>query len=96
MSLEDSLKLTNENCTQEQFTCRTGFAIARPLTRCIDRLSQCNRIVDCEDKSDETSCHGNFNTRDNEFYQCPTGYIKCHDQKSCYREKEQTCGMSKI
>ena len=92
LTRDDSIKLASENCTTEQFTCPTGVAIVRPLTRCIDRRQQCNRIVDCEDKSDELSCNGDSNTRDNEFFQCPTGYVKCQDGKSCYRKAEQTCG----
>jgi len=91
ISQTDRDRLANETCNADQFTCQTGVAIARPLTRCIDRQQECNRIVDCEDKSDETSCHGNMGTRDEEFFQCSNGYIKCLDQKSCYRREEQTC-----
>ncbi|CAF1607399.1 unnamed protein product [Adineta ricciae] len=84
-------KLEQENCTTEQFQCVTGVAIARPVTRCIDNQRRCNRIVDCEDKSDETNCSGTNAVHDHEFFQCPTGYMKCQDKKSCYRPNEQTC-----
>ncbi|CAF0731638.1 unnamed protein product [Adineta steineri] len=91
LSSEDNLKLANENCTNDQFMCKTGVAIARPLTRCINNRQKCNRIVDCEDKSDELVCDGNIDRNDQEFFQCPTGYTKCQDRKSCYRYNEQTC-----
>ncbi len=95
LSREDNKTLANEICTTNQFTCQTGVAIGRRVTHCIDRLQKCNRIIDCEDKSDETSCTENFNSRDQEFFDCPTGYVKCPDRKSCYRRYEQTCGMKK-
>jgi len=91
LSREDNETLANEICSNNQFTCKTGVAIGRPLTRCIDNLLKCNRVVNCEDKSDETSCTENFNTRDREFFECPNGYNKCQDRKSCYRPNEQTC-----
>ncbi len=93
LSREENKTLANEICTDNQFNCETGLAIRHPLTRCIDRLEKCNRIVDCEDKSDETSCMENSNR---EFFQCPTGYDKCQDGKSCYRKNDQTCGMGEI
>jgi hypothetical protein len=89
---EETLKLVSENCTQEQFSCERGVAIVRPLTKCIDRRQRCNRIVDCEDKSDELGCNENNSGRDNEYSQCPTGYVRCPDGKACYRKNEQTCG----
>ncbi len=79
-----SQKLLNETCLNDQFTCRTGAAILRPLTRCISQRQKCNQIIDCEDKSDELSCSTS---------NCSTGYIKCSDGKVCYRKDEQTCGM---
>jgi hypothetical protein len=88
MSPEDQLKLSNENCSDHQFTCLKGPAISRPVTRCIDRQKQCDRIIDCEDKSDELSCNGNFHTLD-----CPSNYVKCSDEQICYRKDGQTCGM---
>lgn len=89
MSREVQMKLSNENCSTEQFTCRKGVAIARPLTRCIDRRQQeCNGIIDCEDKSDEISCKENVQKPG-----CPIGYTKCPDGKVCYRQNEQKCGM---
>ena len=88
ISREDQLKLSHENCSSNQFTCQTGVAILRPLTRCINHQQQCNRIIDCEDKSDELLCDESFQISD-----CPIGYIKCFDRKSCYRKDEQTCGM---
>ncbi|CAF3323264.1 unnamed protein product [Rotaria socialis] len=91
LSRDQAAKLAHENCTVNQFTCETGFSIVRPLTRCIDRRQKCNRIVDCEDKSDEISCAENPNAHNNEFFNCPTGYSKCQDGKSCYRKAEQTC-----
>jgi hypothetical protein len=96
LSYKDNLTLANKTCTDEQFMCQTGVAIARPLTRCIDNRQKCNRIVDCEDKSDELLCTGIGNVPDNEFFQCPAGYDKCQDRRSCYRPNEQTCGMKKI
>lgn len=89
LTREENIKLANENCTTEQFMCQTGVAIVRPLTRCIHRRQRCNRIVDCEDKSDEISCDEQSNGR--EFFQCATGYEKCSDGKTCYRRNEQTC-----
>jgi hypothetical protein len=88
MSHEDQLKLSNENCSSNQFTCRTGLAIRRPLTHCINRQQKCDRIIDCEDKSDELSCNENFQITD-----CTNGLEKCPDGKTCYRKDEQTCGM---
>lgn len=79
----DSYKLINETCSNNQFTCQTGAAIARPLTRCIDQQKKCNHIIDCEDKSDELSC--NTPTCDKSYTQCPDG-------KVCYRKDGQTCG----
>jgi hypothetical protein len=88
ISPEDQLKLSTENCSDQQFTCVKGPAISRPITRCIDRKQQCDRIIHCEDKSDELSCNGNFQSRD-----CPTDFEKCPDGGSCYRKDGQTCGM---
>jgi len=89
---EENIKLANENCTMDQFTCLTGVTIRNSSTRCIYRQQKCNRVIDCEDKSDEVSCTDNFNT--NEFYNCPTGYDKCQDGKSCYRQNETCDGIS--
>ena len=82
-----STKLPNETCSNEQWSCRTGVAILRPLTRCIDQRSRCNQVVDCEDKSDEIDCQP---------AECPRGYVKCFDGKSCFRKDEQTCGKWEI
>jgi Low-density lipoprotein receptor domain class A len=79
-----SHKLLNETCSNNQFTCQTGAAILRPLTRCIDQRYKCNQIIDCEDKSDELSCS---------IANCSSGYTQCSDGKVCYRKDEQTCGM---
>jgi hypothetical protein len=78
-----SHKLQNETCSNHEFTCQTGAAILRPLTRCIDQRQKCNQIIDCEDKSDEIGC----STSD-----CPSGYTKCLDGQICYRRDAQTCG----
>ncbi len=84
-SQDDSRKLLNETCSHNQFTCHNGVAILRPLTSCIDQQRKCNGIIDCEDKSDELSCH---------LFVCPVGsYTKCPDGNVCYRKDEQTCGM---
>lgn len=91
----DKKKLANENCTDNQLSCQTGAAIGRSLTRCIDYKEKCNRVINCEDKSDETFCAENLQTRDTEFFNCPTNYSKCSDRKSCYRQVEQTCGMER-
>ncbi|CAF1239553.1 unnamed protein product [Rotaria sp. Silwood1] len=91
LSHDKTIKLTNETCTNNQFRCTTGFAIVRPLTRCIDHRQQCNHIINCEDQSDEISCSENINTYNNQFFNCPNGYDKCSDGKSCYRKIEQTC-----
>ena len=88
----ENKKLANENCTENQFTCQSGAAISRPFTRCIDDREKCNRVVNCQDKSDELFCAENLQTRDAEFFQCPTTYSKCPDRKTCYRPNEQTCG----
>jgi hypothetical protein len=96
LSHEDNRTLANQNCTNDQFMCQTGVAIVRPLTRCIDNRQKCNRIVDCEDKSDELVCNGNSDQTNYNFFQCPTGYDKCQDRKSCYRPNEQTCGMKRF
>ena len=74
ISRTQNIELANENCTTEKVACKTGVAIKRPLTRCIDRRDLCNHIVDCEDKSDETSCNDISNARDNAFFQCATDY----------------------
>lgn len=83
-----SSKIANETCSNEQFPCRTGVAILRPLTRCIDQRDHCNKIINCEDKSDEIDCSS--------FIECPRGYLKCSDGKSCFRKDEQTCGKRLI
>jgi hypothetical protein len=85
--------LANETCSSTQNRCQTGVAISQRLTRCIDSNQRCNRVVDCEDKSDEMSCAESFKTRDAEFFVCPTGYTECPDRKSCYRLNDQTCSM---
>lgn len=87
------MKVENETCTVNQFTCATGFAIVRPLTRCIDRQRKCDHVIDCEDNSDELSCTENFQKQNYQFFTCPNGYSKCQDGKSCYRVEQQTCGM---
>lgn len=89
----ENKKLENETCTDNQYPCQTGAAIGRSLTRCIDSREKCNRVINCQDKSDETSCTEYLQTRDAEFFNCPTNYTKCSDRKSCYRPNEQTCGM---
>lgn len=81
-----SSKFGNETCSNDQFSCRTGVAIPRPLTRCIDQPHRCNQIINCEDKSDEIDCPSSN--------KCPDGYVKCSDGKSCFRRDEQTCGKS--
>ncbi|CAF2403283.1 unnamed protein product [Rotaria sp. Silwood2] len=86
ISRQDQVKLSNENCSDYQFTCQTSSVISNPLTRCIDQQKQCNRIIDCEDKIDEVSCDTSLQVQD-----CPIGYIECLDGKSCYRKDEQTC-----
>ncbi len=93
LSREDNQTLANEICSNNQFTCQTGVAIGSRLTRCIDNILKCNRIVNCEDKSDETTCPENFRRGDREFSQCSTGYEECQDGKLCYRKNETTCGM---
>ena len=72
---------------------KQGPAIRNRLTRCIDRRRECDRIVDCEDKSDERSCNASSSVRYSEFSNCPTGYVSCPDRKTCYLQNEQTCGM---
>lgn len=91
----DNKTLGKENCTDTQFSCHTGAAIGRPLTRCIDYAERCNRVVNCEDHSDEKSCAENVRTRDPDFFNCPTNYTKCPDRKSCYRQGEQICGTKR-
>ncbi|CAF4366851.1 unnamed protein product, partial [Rotaria sp. Silwood2] len=86
ISRQDQVKLSNENCSDYQFTCQTSSVISNPLTRCIDQQKQCNRIIDCEDKIDEVSCDTSLQVQD-----CPIDYIECLDGKSCYRKDEQTC-----
>ncbi|CAF1159637.1 unnamed protein product [Adineta steineri] len=86
ISREDQLKLSNENCSNTQFTCQKGVAISRPLTRCIDQGQKCNRIINCEDKSDELHCDRNFQNND-----CPPDHTFCPDGKVCYRKDVQTC-----
>ncbi|CAF3583878.1 unnamed protein product [Rotaria socialis] len=83
---EHELKSSHRNCSNDQFTCETSTTISQPFTRCIDQGKQCNRIIDCEDKSDELSCDSNFQVTN-----CPPGYAECLDGKSCYRKEEQTC-----
>lgn len=87
--------LANENCTNTQFTCQTGVAISQSITHCIDYSERCNRVINCQDKSDESSCAESFKIRDAEFFVCPTGYTECPDRKTCYRSNEQTCGMKR-
>ncbi|CAF2033568.1 unnamed protein product [Rotaria magnacalcarata] len=83
---EHELKSSYRNCSNDQFTCETSTTISQPFTRCIDQGKQCDRIIDCEDKSDELSCDSNFQVTN-----CPPGYAECPDGKSCYRKEEQTC-----
>ncbi|UJR20703.1 hypothetical protein I4U23_023824 [Adineta vaga] len=86
VSREEQLKLANETCSNNQLPCRKGVAISRPLTRCFNVGQQCDGIIDCEDKSDESSCE-----RTVQNAACRTGYTKCSDGKTCYRQQEQTC-----
>ncbi len=95
LSQKQNKTLANQTCSSTQFTCQTGVAISQHLTRCIDYSERCNRVINCEDKSDETSCAESFKMRDVEFFVCPTGYTECPDRKSCYRHNEQTCGMKR-
>ena len=80
-------RLSLENCSDSQFTCRSGSTIRSALTRCIDRRQQCDRLIDCEDKSDEVSCPEQTMKVD-----CPAGLTECPDGNSCYRKEEETCG----
>ena len=96
LTRQENQTLVNETCSANQFQCKTGVAIGRrPLTRCIDQYEKCNRIVNCEDHSDEKSCTEQSTNYDREFFNCPTDYTKCQDRKSCYRPNEQTCGMTR-
>ncbi|CAF0949773.1 unnamed protein product [Didymodactylos carnosus] len=84
---KEELAIADRNCSIDQFMCATGYAISNPLTRCIQNQQQCNGIIDCVDKSDETStvCNERLPLR------CQDGYEKCPDQKMCYRVNDQTC-----
>ncbi|CAF0855242.1 unnamed protein product [Rotaria sordida] len=83
---QNQLKLSYENCSNDQFSCQTNTIISNPLKHCIDQEKQCNRIIDCENKNDELLCDINF-----PILNCPTDYIECLDRKTCYRKDEQTC-----
>lgn len=67
-------------CLESQWRCRrTG--------ECIDRKQRCNGLIECEDKTDEETCNPLIPIPD-----CPVGYEKCSDGKSCYRPDQETCG----
>jgi hypothetical protein len=91
--LPDEMTLSRQNCTTEQFTCKAGSSIANRSSRCIDDYRTCDRIIDCEDKSDEISCNATSHPRYSEFANCPTGSTYCLDRKTCYYKNEQSCGM---
>ncbi|CAF1666811.1 unnamed protein product, partial [Didymodactylos carnosus] len=67
--------------------CLNGYAISNPLTRCIHNRQLCNGIIDCIDKSDETSAE--CNTRSP--LRCQAGFERCPDQRVCFRVNDQTC-----
>ncbi|KAK6617380.1 hypothetical protein RUM43_014389 [Polyplax serrata] len=87
-------------CTEHEFTCGDGF--------CVPSSAKCNRVVDCNDGSDEANCfppdlrpcsHNEFTCEDG---QCLEASRKCDgaydcrdgsDERNCRCESHQfTCG----